>query len=118
MPETTINVEALYAALDRKRTLVGKSWRELARDLDLTPSTFTRMAQRQRPDVDTFATLLCWLDMPAKAFMSPTPESHEDEPEPLVAITSYLRAKRDMNPDQRVALENVIQAAYKAIVKE
>jgi transcriptional regulator with XRE-family HTH domain len=119
LPETTLNVDAFYAALDsKKRSAAVKSWRELARDLDITPSTFTRLAQGHRPDVDTFATLLRWLDMPAQAFMTPHPSTSEPEPDALLAITSHLRARRDMNPEQRQALENVIQAAYHSIVRE
>ena len=56
MPDTTIDVEALYAALDSKRKAARTSWRDVARELDISPSTFSRMAQGRRPDVDTFAT--------------------------------------------------------------
>lgn len=119
MPETTINVDALYGALEaKKRSTQLKSWRELARDLDITPSTFTRLAQGNRPDVDTFATLLRWLDMPANAFMTPHSSDAEPEPDALLAITSHLRARRDMNPQQREDLENVIAAAYHSIIKD
>src|SRR5690349_18280068 len=87
--ETTVDVVALYAALDQKRQMEGLSWRELAAALGLSPSTFTRMGQGHRPDVDTFATLLRWLGMPAEAFMRPSNPS-EAEPEPLAMISAYL----------------------------
>jgi hypothetical protein len=70
MPETTINVDALYAALDTKRRSQESSWREIARELEVSPSTFSRMAHGRRPDVDTFATLLRWLNVHAEAFMT------------------------------------------------
>src|SRR5580693_9495239 len=41
MPETTVDVDALYAALDRKRQAHELSWRSLATKLQITPSTFT-----------------------------------------------------------------------------
>jgi transcriptional regulator with XRE-family HTH domain len=122
LPQTTVDVPALYAALNRKRRLHDLSWRELAAKLDISPSTFTRMAQGARPDVDTFATLLRWLDMPATAYMRPD-EAADDlagEPDPaadLEAIGSLLRSSRSMKPDQAEALESIIQAAYKSIVK-
>src|SRR5262249_34229409 len=72
MPETTVDVGALYAALDNKRRARGTSWPDIARELDVSPSTFSRMAQGRRPDVDTFATLLRWLGMPAESFMRGT----------------------------------------------
>src|SRR5947208_2817870 len=71
MPDTTIDVEAFYAALDAQRQEEELSWREVARHLGISPSTLTRIAQGKRPDVDTFATLLRWLGMSADAFMRP-----------------------------------------------
>jgi transcriptional regulator with XRE-family HTH domain len=120
LPQTTVDVAALYAALDRKRKLHELSWRELAGKLDISASTFTRMAQGHRPDVDTFATLLRWLDMPAAAYMRGDDLATEDErPNPtadLEAIGLLLRSSRSMKPDQAEKLETIIQAAYKSIV--
>jgi transcriptional regulator with XRE-family HTH domain len=121
LPTTTIDVAALYAALDRKRTLHKSSWRELAAELGLSASTFTRMAQGARPDVDAFATLLRWLDEPAASYMRGdepprrTPGASEAE---LAAIGSLLRSSRSMTKDQADAMENIIRAAWDSIVKE
>jgi transcriptional regulator with XRE-family HTH domain len=120
LAQTTIDVGALYAALKRKRDAGGQSWRDVAAHLEISPSTFTRMAQGARPDIDTFATLLRWLNMPATAYYTrgdEEPAAPEDEPEPLVAIASLLRSSRSVNADQADALENIIEAAYKSIVK-
>lgn len=76
MPETTIDIAALYAAVDARRRAAGQSWRELATMLSLSRATFARMARGQRPDVDSFATLLRWLGVPADSFM----RSHGDLP--------------------------------------
>lgn len=121
MPQTTVDVAALHSALDRKRKLRELSWRELAGRLDISASTFTRMAQGHRPDVDTFATLLRWLDMPATAYMrsEDLDEEQHGEPNPtadLEQIGLLLRASRSMKPDQAEKLETIIQAAYKSIV--
>jgi transcriptional regulator with XRE-family HTH domain len=122
LPQTTIDVGALYAALRSKRDAAGQSWRDVAAELDISPSTFTRMAQGARPDIDTFATLLRWLNMPATAYMTGeadrAADAGEQEAEPLVAIASLLRSSRSVNPEQADALENIISAAYKSIVKE
>lgn len=120
MPQITIDVGALYAALLRKRDVAGQSWRDVAAELSISPSTFTRMAQGARPDIDTFATLLRWLNMPAAAYMrsdDPATTVRPDEPEPLVAIASLLRSSKSVNEQQAAALENIIGAAYKSIVK-
>lgn len=121
MPQTTVDVAALHAALDRKRKLMDLSWRDLAGKLDISASTFTRMAQGHRPDVDTFATLLRWLDMPAAAYMQGDDLFLQDDEEPdaaadLEAIGALLRQSRSMKPDQAEKLETIIHAAYKSIV--
>jgi len=117
LPDTTIDVEALYAALDAKRQSAKVSWRNLAQELAISPSTFTRMAQGHRPDVDTFATLLRWLAMPANAFMRSS-IVREKEPEPMSMISSYLRSARNIKPEEAEALEDILQAAYKRLIQE
>ena len=117
MTTKTINIEALYAALDQKRRRERLSWRELAQQFEISPSTFTRMAQGRRPDVDTFAILLSWLSMPIDRFMS-SPEEQADEPDPLAMISTYLRASKNMRPEDAEALEEIIQVAYRRLTRE
>jgi transcriptional regulator with XRE-family HTH domain len=119
MPGTTVDVEALYAALDSKRKANDTSWREVARELEISPSTFSRMAQGRRPDVDTFATLLHWLGMPAESFMRSTEgETRVTEEEPVAMVSSYLRSARNIEPEDAEALEEIFRAAYKRLVRE
>ena len=119
MPETTVDVEALYAALDSKRKATESSWRDLARELDVSASTFSRMAQGRRPDVDTFATLLRWLAMPAETFMlsSDASESTGGE-EPVAMVSSYLRSARNVSAEDAEALEDIFRAAYNRLVRD
>ncbi len=121
MPKTVVDVDALYSALDEKRKKHEVSWRDLAKDLDLSPSTFTRLAQGQRPDIDTFATLLHWLDMPADKYTQLKGESSHvssKKDKPLVEITTLLRSSKSLNPGEVDALNNIITAAFKSIVKD
>ncbi|MCI0439944.1 MAG: hypothetical protein L0177_12555 [Chloroflexi bacterium] len=118
MPDTTLNVEALYAALDRKRRAADLSWRDVAATLKIAPSTFTRMAQGRRPDVDSFATLLRWLGMPAESFMQPRPRGAKKGAEPLAMISSYLRSAPNIRPEDAEALEDILQAAYKRLIEK
>jgi transcriptional regulator with XRE-family HTH domain len=118
MPETTIDVEALYAALNSKRKAQETSWREIARELEISPSTFSRMAQGRRPDVDTFATLLRWLALPAESFMRSTrDEGGAVAEEPVAMVSSYLRSARTIEPEDAEALEEIFRAAYKRLVR-
>lgn len=116
MPETTVDIAALYAALDRKRQSNGLSWRSLATQLEISPSTFTRMAQGLKPDVDTFATLLRWLGMPQDEFLRPVKEGTE-EADPIAMVSSYLRASKNLTEAQTNALEDIMQAAFRHMTK-
>jgi transcriptional regulator with XRE-family HTH domain len=116
MPETTINVGALYAALDTKRRSQESSWREVARELDVSPSTFSRMAHGRRPDVDTFATLLRWLNVDAEVFMTGGEHPDEEEPSPVVMVSTYLRSAKNVTDAEAEALEDIFEAAYNRLV--
>jgi transcriptional regulator with XRE-family HTH domain len=121
LPTTTIDVAALYTALDQKRRLHELSWRELAGELKLSASTFTRMAQGARPDVDAFATLLRWLDEPATNYMQgdeAKPRTPDGAKADLEAIGSLLRSSRSMTPQQATAMENIIRVAWESVVRD
>jgi hypothetical protein len=93
MPTHTVDLDRLYSALDRKRRDQGKSWRELARELDLGPSRFRWMSQGGRISVDTFVTLLAWLELDAERFVVPTEPSrrrHSAEPSPSASLRERL----------------------------
>src|SRR5687768_9441714 len=107
MPETVVDVGALYAALDAKRQAERRSWRDVAGHLGVSPSAFTRMAQGHRPDVDTFATVVRWLGVPADAFMRPSrPPAAPDQPEqapapqPLAMVSTFLRSSPHIRPEE------------------
>ena len=118
MAATEVDVSALYSALDRQRQSRGLTWRELARLLLLSPSTFTRMAQGNRPDADAFLTMVGWLGVAAETFALEGGTAVSGDVEPVTAITSYLRASRKVSSEEAEALSNIIAAAYKSIVKD
>src|SRR4051812_10185417 len=64
-----INVAALFSALDSKREAENLSWREVAREVGVNHSIFTRLSQGNRPDVDTFMTLTGWLGLSPDRFV-------------------------------------------------
>jgi transcriptional regulator with XRE-family HTH domain len=71
MARHVLNVAALYAALDQQRGEDGLSWRQVAAETGLSPSTFTRLADGQRPDVDALCSLLVWLQASLRQFTRP-----------------------------------------------
>jgi transcriptional regulator with XRE-family HTH domain len=111
-----IDVQRLYAALDAQRTARGLSWRQLAKEIEVSPSLLSRMANGLRPDVDAFATLVQWLSVPAEQFMtSDDEEGQREEPELVTQIGPLLRARKDLTPEDVSYLEDVIQATIRRV---
>lgn len=66
----TLDVGQLLARLDRKRRSQNLSWRDVSAKTKTSPSTFSRLKEGRRPDVDTFGKLVSWLGEPAEEFFS------------------------------------------------
>lgn len=75
-----LDVAELHARIDQKRAAWGLSWRELARTLDLTPSTLTRLRAGGRPDADALMTVLVWLDLPLEYVLTHGRRDHHATP--------------------------------------
>lgn len=58
-----LDVPELRRRLNVRRQERGLTWRQLAEQVDLSPSTFSRLADDKRPDADALITLLVWLDL-------------------------------------------------------
>lgn len=114
MASTMVNIEALYAALDRERDKRHISWRELAKEAKLSPSTLSRIRNGDaRPSVEAFAALTKWLGASSEDFLRRDPDKREPELE--TQLTALLRARSDLDAQQVRALEDVISAAVKLV---
>ncbi|MFJ7297589.1 helix-turn-helix domain-containing protein [Streptomyces collinus] len=58
-----LDVPELRRRLDARRQERGLTWRQLAEQVDISPSMFSRLADDKRPDADALVTLLVWLDL-------------------------------------------------------
>lgn len=58
-----LDVQELHRRLDVQRAQRCLTWREVALQLGLSPSSFSRLADGGRPDADALVTLLVWLDL-------------------------------------------------------
>ncbi len=115
MATTKIDVQGLYAALDAERTTRGLSWRQLAKDIGVSPSLLSRLGNDLRPDADGFATLVRWLNMPAESFMIDIESDRAAQPEPdlVTQLAPLLRARQDLDKRDVAYLEEVIRATVK-----
>ena len=114
--KTRINVGALHAALDAAREKRGLSWRQLAKEIGVSPSLLSRLGNGYRPDADGFVTLTGWLGMSAEQFISST-EGPDVAPQPDLEsqLAPLLRASKELTPEDVAYLEDVIQATLRRV---
>jgi len=113
MAQKLIHVESLVAALDAERHAKGLSWRQVAKQAVISPSTLTRMQQGKSPDLNTFSALTTWLDIPAERFYVEQPHSPAPHQDPMAVISTLFRGKKKMNPKALTALQELVNAAFK-----
>ena len=113
MESPRLDVGSLIAALNAEREDRGLSWRKLAQEAGVSPSSLTRMQQGKLPDVNTFTALTHWLRMPAEQFMTPSNHAPSAKPNPMAVVFTLLRGKREMTPEALKALDELVQAAFK-----
>ena len=116
MPERTASFDAgaLYEALDAQRQAKKMTWRQVAGATGVSASTFTRMAQGKRPDVDSLAALCSWSGLSADDFVR---GDKEGEAEPLAMISTLLRGDRNLTPQSAAMLDDLIKVTYQRLMK-
>jgi transcriptional regulator with XRE-family HTH domain len=114
-----VNVRALHAALDKARESQGSSWRQLAKEIGVSASTISRMANGLKPDVTAFAAMTTWLKMPAESFyVRPEGDVEAGEPDLVAQLAPLLRARKDLSEQDVDYLEEVIGAAARRFRNE
>jgi hypothetical protein len=113
-----LDIQAMYAAVESKKSEVGLSWRKLADELDLGDHTvFTRMSRGQVPEINTLLSLSGWLGLPLDRFAHGEMTAPDARRETMEAITSYLRADKALAPDSADAIASVLRAAYDQLAR-
>lgn len=117
MTKTRIDVQGLYAALDAERSSRDWSWRQLAKEIGVSPSLLSRLGNELRPDADGFATLVRWLNMPAEQFMVDADVQREvrTEPDLVTQLAPLLRARQDLDKRDVAYIEEVIRATLRHV---
>jgi len=113
-----IDVTALYVALDARRSNLNMSWRELAKELGLSSSIFTRLAQGRAPELSSYRKMTDWLGVGMDDFAEgerPTVAQSEDT---VGAIAAYLRADKALKPESAQAIETIVRAAYEEMADQ
>lgn len=122
MAKTKINIAALQGALDAARDTRQLSWRQLAKDIGVSPSLLSRLNNGYRPDADGFATLVRWLGLPAETFFvdeggpdQADGTSRPEQPDLMTQMAPLLRAQQELDRDDIAALEDVMSATLRLV---
>lgn len=118
MAEERVDVAALYRDLDAARETKGLTWRELAREMGLSPSTLSRLSNLKSPDVHAFMAMTQWLGVPAENFRirrerSAGLEQSGEQPELVAQLAPLLRARKDLDAEDVDYLQEIIGAAVR-----
>lgn len=115
------DAEAYYSALAQIVRAQRISWRQVARETGITPSTLTRMAQGRRPDAASLAVLSAWAGLnPADFVENPryvADTKHHSTRDSLHAISGVLRSDPNLPPEAARALEDIIHVAYDELTR-
>jgi transcriptional regulator with XRE-family HTH domain len=107
------NEDQFFKDVDRTRTDAQISWRELGRRLDISPSTFSRLAQGRRPDVETFLRLLDWMGRSADAYLTGSDRSKAPSADALSEAIEALRGDASLGAEGAAAIEDILRVAYR-----
>lgn len=114
MSKSRIDTDALYGALDAVRRQRDLSMRQLAKEIGVSPSLLSRLANGYRPDADGFVTLTRFLNVPAEQFViGNDARSSAEQPELVTQLAPLLRARNDLDADDIKYLEEVIGATVR-----
>lgn len=105
--------ESFYLALDAQREAKEMTWRQVAVATGVSASSFTRMAQGKRPDVDSLAALCAWSGLSADNYLRGA--TKDKKPEPLAMISTLLRADRTLSRQNAAMLDELIKVAYRRL---
>jgi transcriptional regulator with XRE-family HTH domain len=111
MSDTVIDVSGLASALEARVKADEISWRNAAGSIGVSPSLLTRLRNDQRPDLDAFAKIVRWLRLPADQFLvDPAELATREEPELGSSINALLRARSDLDEQDKQYLESILQS--------
>ena len=111
MSRGVFDAEGFFAALDSHRIDREMTWRQVAKESGVSPSTLTRMAQGKRPDVDSLASLLAWSGESADGFI--IVEGGNAQPaDSLAKVTAQFRRDPRLPPEAKRAIEVTVKALY------
>jgi transcriptional regulator with XRE-family HTH domain len=109
--------EGFYRALDATRASRRLTWKQVAQQARVHPSTLARMPQGKRPDADGLAALAAWSSLNPADFVTTPAGNRRVGSESLARISQLLRDDERLSDEGAKALEEIVKAAYAQLAK-
>ncbi len=103
--------QAFITDVDTVRSHREASWRDVAREVGVSPSTLTRLRQGTTPDLETFSRLCSWASLPPDRYMG-IEEAEAEGDSPLAGIAALLRSDKSLDASGVEVMEAMIRATY------
>jgi len=117
MPRRTtkgFNAQAFYADLARTVDARRVTWRQVARETGVAPSTLTRMAKGCWPDGASLAVLSAWANLNPANYVENCLKA-TTSPKTLAEISALIKADSQLVSDDAIALQSAVQVVYKGL---
>lgn len=108
----SFDADAFYVALDLQRTARQLTWKQVAVEAGISPSTLTRMKQGKRPDVDSMAALAAWAGLDVDDYVA---SGDRGEAASMPRISALLRADPHLSPESATAIEELLRMTYERL---
>lgn len=79
-------------------------------EIDVSPSTLSRVERGAQPDIETVNKLIDWLELDRSAVFHSTPTQTKDTTKQVEVL---LRADKNLDPRTARALASIFRTAYK-----
>jgi transcriptional regulator with XRE-family HTH domain len=88
--------------------------REVAKEIDISPATLSRIESGKQPDIGTFGKLCKWLNIdPSTVLGLPTPSANTANMKNDGLVHAHFRADKELSPDTANHLAQLILAVQK-----
>ena len=109
---SSLDTEKFSEMIKSKRG--NKGLRVLAKEINVSASTLSRIEQGNLPDIDTYLKLCEWLEVSTDFF---TKNVSEEKDEIKPKVIAHLRADKSLPQDTAETLIKMINLAYEAAKK-
>lgn len=111
------NSTVLYQYLDEKRKVLNLSWRDLAKKLEISNSTFTRLSQGSKLDIDSFLACLLWLNVPFETFINDKYLKPEQHSLSQLQLNSFVSLNNSADPRSAI-ISDILALLTRHLVKQ